>query len=175
MKKNLIMVFVVFIMATLCANAQQNLSGRVYHCANLVEKELGQMKKEAATIAKEAETEEEKKEVKGIDALMNAIVSTMTVRFIDGRTVEISAEAKFDEEKAKKGGASWMMRKIVRMKFGKGRSDKMQTTYTVNGRNIIVKGRKGNRIYVLSEDGKALSYVMERKKEKRTVILKRIQ
>ena len=56
------------------------------------------------------------------------------------------------------------MRKMVKMKFGKGRSDKMLTTYTVNGRNIVVKGRKETRIYTLSKDGQSLSYVMEKKK-----------
>lgn len=117
------MLVAAFMMATMSANAQQNLAGRVYHCANMVEKELGQLKKEAADISKEAETEEEKNQVKGIDAIMNAIVSTMTVKFVDGKTLELSAEAKFDEEKAKKGGASWVMRKMVKMKFGKGRSD----------------------------------------------------
>ncbi len=169
------MLVAAFVMATMSANAQQNLTGRVYHCANLVEKELGQLKKEATDISKEAETEEEKNQVKGIDAIMNAIVSTMTVKFVDGKTLEISAEAKFDEEKAKKGGASWVMRKMVKMKFGKGRSDKMLTTYTVNGRNIVVKGRKENRIYTLSEDGQSLSYVMEKKKGARTVVLKRVK
>ena len=99
------MLVAAFMMATMSANAQQNLAGRVYHCANLVEKELGQLKNEAADISKEAETEEEKNQVKGIDAIMNAIVSTMTVKFVDGKTLEISAEAKFDVEKAKKGGA----------------------------------------------------------------------
>lgn len=70
-----------------------------------------------------------------------------------------------NKKQKEKGGASWVMRKMVKMK--------MLTTYTVNGRNIVAKGRKENRIYTLSKDGQSLSYVMEKKK--RTVILKRVK
>ncbi len=101
--------------------------------------------------------------------LLSLIATTVSIVLTFGTAAIIDNNKKQKE----KGGASWVMRKMVKMKFGKGRSDKMLTTYTVNGRNIVVKGRKENRIYTLSEDGQSLSYVMEKKK--RTVILKRVK
>ena len=44
----------------MAASAQESLAGRTYYCGNLMEKELGQMKKEVASVGKEAKTEEEK-------------------------------------------------------------------------------------------------------------------
>ena len=101
--------------------------------------------------------------------LLSLIATTVSIVLTFGTAAIIDNNKKQKE----KGGASWVMRKMVKVKFGKGRSDKMLTTYTVNGRNIVVKGRKENRIYTLSEDGQSLSYVMEKKK--RTVILKRVK
>lgn len=101
--------------------------------------------------------------------LLSLIATTVSIVLTFGTAAIIDNNKKQKEM----GGASWVMRKMVKVKFGKGRSDKMLTTYTVNGRNIVVKGRKENRIYTLSEDGQSLSYVMEKKK--RTVILKRVK
>lgn len=103
--------------------------------------------------------------------LLSLIATTVSIVLTFGTAAIIDNNKKQKE----KGGASWVMRKMVKMKFGKGRSDKMLTTYTVNGRNIVAKGRKGNRIYTLSEDGQSLSYVMEKKKGARTVVLKRVK
>ena len=103
--------------------------------------------------------------------LLSLIATTVSIVLTFGTAAIIDNNKKQKE----KGGASWVMRKMVKMKFGKGRSDKMLTTYTVNGRNIVVKGRKENRIYTLSEDGQSLSYVMEKKKGTRMVVLKRVK
>lgn len=103
--------------------------------------------------------------------LLSLIATTVSIVLTFGTAAIIDNNKKQKE----KGGASWVMRKMVKVKFGKGRSDKMLTTYTVNGRNIVVKGRKGNRNYTLSEDGQSLSYVMEKKKGTRTVVLKRVK
>lgn len=92
--------------------------------------------------------------------LLSLIATTVSIVLTFGTAAIIDNNKKQKE----KGGASWVMRKMVKMKFGKGRSDKMLTTYTVNGRNIVVKGRKETRIYTLSKDGQSLSYVMEKKK-----------
>lgn len=172
-----IFVIICATLMSLGAYAQQSLAGRVYYNGNLMEKELSQTKKEMANLSKEAESEEEKEEVKGMDAILNAVVSKMTLTFIDDKTAEIHIEAKFDEDKAKKEGASWMMRKLVKMKIGKGRSEKGKTSYTVNGRKVLVKAskKKETRTFDLSEDGKTLSFVMKDKKEERKVVLKRIK
>ena len=99
--KKLLFIGAILLASFLDISAQESLAGRVYYCGNLIEAEMKDMKKEVAQANKEAKTDEEKEEVKGIDALINAIVSKMTVKFIDDKTLEISSEAKFDEEKAK--------------------------------------------------------------------------
>ena len=171
--KKLLFIGAILLASFLDISAQESLAGRVYYCGNLIEAEMKDMKKEVAQANKEAKTDEEKEEVKGIDALINAIVSKMTVKFIDDKTLEISSEAKFDEEKAKKGGASWLMRKMVKMKIGKGKSMKGQSNYTRNGRTITVTNskKKEQRNFELSEDGKKLTFATKKK----TFVLNRIK
>lgn len=165
------MAFVALMIAA-SIEAQTSLAGRVYYNGNLMEKELSEVKKETKGLEKEAKTAEEKEEVKGVQAILNAVVAKMTVKFIDDKTVELSIDAKFDEEKAKQGGASWLMRKMVKMKMGK--SEKGQTTYTVNGRKVIINSvkKKGKtKTYELSEDGKTLTFT----DKDRSMTLKRIK
>ena len=173
MKRFLMMAFVALMIAA-SIEAQTSLAGRVYYNGNLMEKELSEVKKEAKGLEKEAKTAEEKEEVKGVQAILNAVVAKMTVKFIDDKTVELSIDSKFDEEKAKQGGASWLMRKMVKMKMGKGKSEKGQTTYTVNGRKVIINSvkKKGKtKTYELSEDGKTLTFT----DKDRSMTLKRIK
>lgn len=129
------------------------------------------LKKDAKQLEKEAETEEEKKEAKGLTAITNAVVSKMTIKFISDKTVELNAEAHFDEQKAKEGGASWMLRKMVKLKIGKGINKKGQSTYSVNGHNVTILSlnKKDKMHFELSEDGKKLTrtdkdknYVLDR-------------
>ena len=157
--KKLLLMIVVVMMTTVVVKGQESLAGRVYHCGNLMKKELGDLKKDAKQLEKEAESEKEKEEVKGLTAITDAIVSKMTIKFINDKTAEMSMEAKFDEQKAKEGGASWLLRKMVKLKIGKGMNEKGQITYTVNGRNVTIIGlnKKNKMNFVLSEDGKKLT------------------
>ena len=75
------------------------------------------------------------------------------------------------EQKAKEGGASWLMRKMVKLKIGKGINKKGQSTYSVNGRNVTILSlnKKDKMHFELSEDGKKLTrtdkdkvYVLDR-------------
>ena len=100
MRKILLLV-IATLMITVNIYAQGSLTGRVYHCGNMMAGELNQVKKEVKDISKEAKTNEEKEEVKGMEAIINAIVSTMTLTFIDDKTVEVNSVVKFDEQKAK--------------------------------------------------------------------------
>lgn len=89
-------------------------------------------------------------------------------------------DVKFDEDKAKREGASWTMQKLVKMKLGHGKSEIGQVIYTVEGRKVIIRNPKSKkkqdtRSFDLSEDGKLMSFTMEDEKEKRKVILKRIK
>ena len=169
--KKLLLMIVVVMMTTVVVKGQESLAGRVYYCGNMMKKELGDLKKDAKQLEKEAETKEEKEEAKGLTAITNAIVSKMTIKFISDKTVELNAEAKFDEQKAKEGGASWLMRKMVKMKIGKGINKKKQFTYTVNGRTatFVSLDKKDKMHFELSEDGKKLTrtdkdkvYVLDR-------------
>jgi hypothetical protein len=172
--KKLLFVFAILLSSFLKVSAQGSLAGRVYYNSNIMEKELKDYKKESKDLSKEAQTQEEKEQVKGLDAVMDAIVSKMTVKFIDDKTAEMSIDVKFDEQKAKDGGASWMMRKMVKLKLGKGMSEKGQVAYTVNGRKVTIKSlkKKGkDKFLELSEDGKTLLLDMD----KRKVPLKRIK
>lgn len=174
MKK--IILIICFALLGIGAYAQQSLAGRVYQCANVLEKEIEETKKD---VSKEAKTDEEKEEVKSIDALMDAIVSKITLTFIDSKTVELCTEIKFDEEKAKRKGVSWIMRKLVKMKIGKGRSEKGQVAYTVEGRRVTLKNKSNKKnsdqTCELSEDGKSLYLFLKSDKENRKVVLKRIK
>ena len=95
----------------------------------------------------------------------------MTIKFISDKTVDINAEGHFDEQKAKEGGASWLLRKMVKLKIGKGINKKGQSTYSVNGRNVTILSlnKKDKMHFELSEDGKKLTrtdkdkvYVLDR-------------
>ena len=119
--RQLVLILLIAWVSLFEMNAQESLAGRVYHNGNLVAKELKEMKKEADEIGKEAEDEEEKSEVKGLSAVMDAIVSKMTVTFVDDQLLEMSVEMRFDEQKAKDGGASWALRKLIRSRIGKDR------------------------------------------------------
>ena len=171
--KKLLLMIVVAMMATVGVKGQENLAGRVYYCGNIMMKEMGDLKKDAKQLEKEAETEEEKEQVKGLTAITNAVVSKMTIKFISDKTVELSAEIHFDEQKAKEGGASWLMRKMVKMKIGKGLNEKRQSTYTVNGRTVIIlsTNNKDKMHFELSEDGKRLT----RTDKDKTYVLERIR
>ena len=82
MKKILLVGLFAFTMC-LQMNAQVSLSGRVYHCANMMKEELQQAKKDFnKDVQNEKDaTAEEKKEVdKAVQAMMDAIISTMTVK-----------------------------------------------------------------------------------------------
>ena len=169
--KKLLLMIVVVMRATVVVKGQESLAGRVYYCGNLMKKELGDLKKDAKQLEKEAESEKEKEEVKGLTAVTDAIVSKMTIKFINEKTAEMSMEAKFDEQKAKEGGASWLMRKMVKLKIGKGINKKGQSTYSVNGRNVTILSlnKKDKMHFELSEDGKKLTrtdkdkaYVLDR-------------
>ena len=171
MRKILLLV-IATLMVTVNIYAQGSLTGRVYHCGNMMAGELNQVKKEVKDISKEAKTNEEKEEVKGMEAIINAIVSTMTLTFIDDKTVEVNSVVKFDEQKAKAGGASWLIRKLVKAKLGKkGVDETKQLPYTINGHTIKVVNakKKKENIFELSEDGKSMTYVVDKKK----VVLKR--
>ena len=175
--KRILLTIVAVMMVTLMVKAQESLAGRVYYCGNLMQKvmdkELQDVKKDVSKLEKEAQDEEEKKELKSIDAITDAIDAKMTIKFISDKTAELSMDMQFDEQKAKEGGASWLMRKFVKMKIGKGRSEKGQTTYTVNGRTVTITGlkKKEKRVCELSDDGKKLSMVADNKK----VVLTRIK
>lgn len=164
-------------MATLMVKAQESLVGRVYYCGNLMQKvmdkELQDVKNEVSKLEKEAKDEEEKKELKSIDAITDAIDAKMTIKFISDKTVEVSMDMRFDEQKAKERGASWLMRKFAKMKFGKGMSESGQTTYTVNGHTVTIIGlkKKDKKVYELSDDGKKLSRIADNKK----IVLTRIK
>ena len=171
--KKLLLMIVVVMMTAVGVKGQESLAERVYYCGNLMKKELGDLKKDAKELEKEAESEKEKEEVKGLTAVTDAIVSKMTIKFINDKTAEMSMEAKFDEQKAKEGGASWLLRKMVKLKIGKGMNEKGQITYTVNGRNVTIIGlnKKNKMNFVLSEDGKKLT----RTDEEKTFVLDRIK
>ena len=87
--KKLLLMIVVVMMATVGVKGQESLAGRVYYCGNMMMKEMGDLKKDAKQLEKEAETEEEKKEAKGLTAITNAVVSKMTIKFISDKTVEL--------------------------------------------------------------------------------------
>ena len=169
--KKLLLMMVVVMMATVGVKGQESLAGRVYYCGNIMMKELGDLKKDAKELEKEAESKEEKEEAKGLTAITDAVVSKMTIKFISDKAVELNAEAKFDEQKAKEGGASWLMRKMVKLKIGKGINKKGQSTYSVNGRNVTILSlnKKDKMHFELSADGKKLTrtdkdkvYVLDR-------------
>ena len=155
-------LFTILLLAfmVLSSFAQEPLAGRVYHNGNLIARELKEVKKDVDELGKEAENEEEKSEVKGLSAIMDAIVSKMTVTFIDDQSLELSFEMRFDEQKAKDGGASWAIRKLIRSRIGKDRFNKGQVPYTVDGR-IITAGNPNKKdtsiVLELSEDGQSLT------------------
>ena len=59
--KKLLLMIVVVMMATVVVKGQESLAGRVYYCGNLMKKELGDLKKDAKQLEKEAESEKKRR------------------------------------------------------------------------------------------------------------------
>ena len=172
MKKILLASLFAFTMC-LQMNAQVSLSGRVYHCANMMKEELQQAKKDFnKDVQNEKDaTAEEKKEVdKAVQAMMDAIISTMTVKFLNDKELELSIVIEYDDDKAKAGGAPWVMRKLLKFKM-RGKSFTKKAPYTFDGKTVKVTNPKSKKVmaFQLTPDGKALLYA----KEKKTVRLSR--
>ena len=54
-------MIVVVMMTTVVVKGQESLAGRVYYCGNMMKKELGDLKKDAKQLEKEAESRRRKK------------------------------------------------------------------------------------------------------------------
>lgn len=156
-------------------SAQGSLAGRVYYCASIMKAEVNQAKKEFnKDIEKEKElTAADKKEANElVDKMADALVNTMTVKFLSDKELNLSMVAKFDNEKAKANGLPWMIRKMIKLKVGsKGTSFSAKVPYTFDGKTVKLSNPKTKKEmnFQLSADGKTLTYNMDGK----PVLLKR--
>jgi hypothetical protein len=116
-------------------------------------------------------TAEDKEEAnKMVQAMLDAIVTTMTVKFLSDKELELSMLAKYDDNKAKAGGVPWAARKIIQLKI-KSKSFTRKGSYTFDGKNVKLTNPKTKKemLLQLAADGKTMLY----KQEEKTVRLTR--
>lgn len=167
-----IFVTIIAVVFSLGAFAQENLTGRVYHCASFAKAEINEAKSEMKKeMDKENLSAEEKREADQMTkAMFESIVTTMTVTFFSPKEMEIHMVAKFDEAKAKAGGLGWAIRKMMKLKIGKGKDSKIRGNYTFDGKTVRLipkdtkkKSDKKERSFQMSTDGKFLLWNYEGK------------
>lgn len=165
--KKLLLVGLFALTVCLQTNAQVSLSGRVYHCANMIKDEMQQAKKDfnkEVQKEKEATAEDKEEANKIVQAMMDAITTTMTVKFLSDKELELSMIAKYDDDKAKTGGAPWIARKLLKFKL-RGKSYTGKAPYTFDGKTVKVTNPKSKKVmaFQLTADGKALLYTQDKK------------
>ncbi|MBR5036616.1 MAG: hypothetical protein IKX69_05460 [Prevotella sp.] len=167
MKKLLFMGIFAFAIS-LSVSAQGSLSGRVYHCANMMKGEMEKIKSDFnKDVQKEKDvTAEEKKEANQIvQAMMDAIITTMTVKFLSDKELELSMLVKYDDAKAKANDVPWIARKLVAGKL-KGKSYTKKAPYTFDGKTVKLSNPKTKQemLLRLSSDGKTMYFTTEKNK-----------
>lgn len=170
--KKILLMGILALVVSLSVRAQESLAGRVYHCANMMKGEMEAMKSDFdKDLQKEKDaTAEEKKEAnKMVQGMTDAIISTMTLKFLSDKEVELSVLVKYDDAKAKANGVPWLLRKLVSGKLKNKAKDATftgNTPYTFNGKTVKLTNPKSKKelVFQLTPDGKALLYTTNKDK-----------
>ncbi len=191
MKKSVFIT--LLLLATVGAQAQTSLVGRVYHHPNILTDELNKltadankdMKKDVDKAIKKAEekkgrklTAEELAELnkkveeaqKMLKALKEGMKTAVTITFKDEKTMVMKADMKIDDEVMKKAGIPWAKRKMMKVAMAVAPSEK--ASYERKGNLIIVKDDKEVDTLRLSDDGKYLSGKMDKDTPFRLTLIK---
>lgn len=154
----------ILLATALSASAQIDLTGRIYHLDVSIFSKLDLLI--ADTLLKDhtyAKSVEGKELIKSLKAIDKALVSYVTVRFIDDKTLKFSAVSRYDESRAIGGGASYQMSNLMKKTYtNMSRTEK--ASYTLNGRTIKAQSKKMKKkgeafTFELSDDGETLIYV----------------
>lgn len=172
----------LLLFASLSAQAQTNMVGRVYHNPNILagkmkelsqkaDKEFDEVKNEA--IKKEEEKKKRKltdKEIAQVEekvkegqqmlkAMEQGMKTAITITFKDEKTAIMKMDMKINDKTMKAAGIGWAKRKVIQAACAATPSEKSK--YTVKGNMIIMDDGEGKDTLTLSEDGKYLSGQMD--------------
>lgn len=172
----------LLLFASLSAQAQTNMVGRVYHNPNImagkmkelsqkVDKEFDEVKNEA--IKKEEEKKKRKltdKEIAQVEekvkegqqmlkAMEQGMKTAITITFKDEKTAIMKMNMKINDKTMKDAGIGWAKRKVIQAACAVTPSEKSK--YTVKGNMIIMDDGEEKDTLTLSEDGKYLSGQMD--------------
>ena len=97
--------------------------------------------------------------------MMDAIITTMTVKFLSDKELELSMLVKYDDAKAKANEVPWIARKLVAGKL-KGKSYTKKAPYTFDGKTVKLSNPKTKQemLLRLSSDGKTMYFTTEKNK-----------
>ena len=184
MSRLLCIVASMLLTATM-ASAQTDLSGRVYHCSNIMEplmnealKELYQKMADARqqTISQFEQKKGRKpndKEVAEIDQKLNearamaeamktGVSTSITVEFKDAANAVMKIDMKCSDAALKKAGVSWLKRKAIKASMAIAPKSQ-KTKYTVSRDTVVFISDEDRDTLLLSYNGKFLSGKMDEK------------
>ena len=176
MMKRQLITLLLGLTALLQAQAQTDLTGRIYSNPNILagvmekamdsidqkidstrKAQLAQIEKEKGrkpTAAEQAKIEEDMKQAKEATvALKKALKTAIDVEFKDKRNMVMKAKMSVDDNLLKKAGVSWVKRKALKAALAVAPSSE-KATYKLQGNLIIVEDPKEPDTLRLSSDGK---------------------
>ncbi|MBO7069318.1 MAG: hypothetical protein J6W52_11710 [Bacteroidaceae bacterium] len=183
MKKNIIISLLMFVGLTI--QAQTDLTGRVYHNANILSDTMKELTQDADSKINEAKTNaikkaEEKKKRKLTDtekakmeqevekaqktlkAMRDGMSTAVTITFKDEANVVVKVDTRIDDEVLKAAEVGWAKRKLIQAALKLMPSQKGK--YSVSGNMVIVDDGEELDTMLLSDDGKYLSGKLDEKK-----------
>ena len=184
MKTKVIIAFIALMMANASASAQTSLIGRVYHHPNIMEKvmekeadidkeiaearakAIAKKEKEKGRKLTQKETAEVDKAVadvkKQAEAAKKAMTVAITIEFTSATDAVMKQKTKVDDDAMKTMGVGWLKRKALKASLAL-MPDSQKAKYEVKGNKVIVIDGKDRDTLTLSNDGKTLSGIFDKK------------
>ena len=184
--KHFLLTSLMTLIMAISAYGQTNLTGRIYHNANIMsaqfDDELKKLEKDIAAKKAASVAEAEKKRgrkltaaeaakldseidkaMKQAKSVMNGMKTAITLEFKSATEVVMKMDMKIDDEALKIAGVSWVKRKAMKAALAVAPSSQ-KDTYVVKGNEVIIGTGKDQDTLTLSADGKKLSGTMDGKK-----------
>ena len=184
--KHFLLTSLMTLIMAISAYGQTNLTGRIYHNANIMsaqfDDELKKLEKDIAAKKAASVAEAEKKRgrkltaaeaakldseidkaMKQAKSVMNGMKTAITLEFKSATEVVMKMDMKVDDNAMKAAGVPWIKRKAMKAALAIAPSTE-KDTYVVKGNEVIIGTGKDQDTLTLSADGKKLSGTMDGKK-----------
>ena len=184
--KHFLLTSLMTLIMAISAYGQTNLTGRIYHNANIMsaqfDDELKKLEKDIAAKKAASVAEAEKKRgrkltaaeaakldseidkaMKQAKSVMNGMKTAVTMEFRSATEVVMKMDMKVDDNAMKAAGVPWIKRKAMKAALAVAPSSQKET-YVVKGNQVIIGTGKDQDTMTLSADGKTLTGTMDGKK-----------